>query len=98
MRQIKLEARQALEKQDQLEKNNLNQAYIREDTGNMGCYGVIKDYGTVGEDQKTCVYFKNLEKHLIDHIIDSEVVLGRVACLTYEQILKALAQKEEFPL
>jgi hypothetical protein len=79
--------------QEQIEKSTLNQAYVREDTGYMEFYGVLKDYSAVDDDQKTCVYFKNLEKHLIDHIIDSDVVLGCVAWLTHEQILKALAQK-----
>ena len=92
-KQAKLEAQQALKKQEWLEKSNLNYAYVREDTGDMDFYGVVKDYSTVGDDQKTCVYFKNLEKHLIDHIVESEVVLGCVAWLTNKQILKALAQK-----
>jgi hypothetical protein len=96
-RQRRLKAQQALKKQEQLEKSNLNQAYVRADTEYMEFYGpgigVVADYSTVGEDQKTCVYFKNIEKHLIDHIQDSEVVVGCVAWLTNEQILKALAQK-----
>lgn len=94
-RQIRLETQQALKKQEQLEKINLNQAFIRADTDYMEFFGVgaVKDYSTVGADQKTYVYFKNLEKHLIDHIKDSEVVLGCVAWLTNEQILKVLAQK-----
>ena|SRR5437764_14766891 len=92
-RQTRLREQQAVEIQEQLEKSNLNQAYIREDTGYIEFYGTVKDYSTVSDDQKTCVYFKNLEKHLIDHIIESDVVLGCVAWLTNEQILKALALK-----
>jgi hypothetical protein len=97
-KQRRLEVQQALKKQEQLERSNLNRAYIRADTDYMEHYGpgagVVEDYSTVGEDLKTCVYFKNLEKHLIDHIKDCEVVLGCVAWLTNEQILKALAQKK----
>ncbi len=97
-RQRRLETQQAL-KQEQLEKSNLNQAYVRGDIGYIEFCGpgpgagVVADYSTVGEDQTTCVYFKNLEKHVIAHIKGSEVVVGCVAWLTNEQILKALAQK-----
>jgi len=98
IRQIGLKAQWRLKQQSKLEKKNLNQAYIREDTGEMDLYGIVKDYSTTSDDQKICVYFKNLEKHLIDHITECEVVLGCVAWLTNEQILKALAQKRGISL
>ena len=96
-KQRRLEAQQASKRQEQFEKSNLNQAYVRADIDYTEFYGpgigVVADYSTLGEDQRTHVYFKNIEKHLIDHIKDSEVVIGCVAWLTNEQILKALAQK-----
>jgi len=40
------------------------------------------------------VYFKNLEGHLIEHIKKADVVLGCVAWLTSEPILRALKGKQ----
>lgn len=42
---------------------------------------------------QTRVYFKNLEDRLIDHISDAQIVMGCVAWLTSEPILRALAQR-----
>lgn len=53
----------------------------------------------------TNVYFDDLEQHLIDHILGSEICLGCVAWLTNENVLNALSaskkvsilvQKEDF--
>lgn len=82
------------DRQENLERGNLNQAYIREDMGGMYSYGVLKDYSTDSNESKSRVYFRNLGNRLIDHIKECDVVLGCVAWLTNERILKALAQKK----
>lgn len=40
------------------------------------------------------VYFRDLERHLIDHILAADAVLGCVAWLTNKDILSALAKKD----
>ena len=43
---------------------------------------------------RTKVYFKHLEAHLIEHIRESQVVMGCVAWLTSESIIEALSSKD----
>ena len=45
-------------------------------------------------DGSVIAYFDGLEDKLIEHIKDSDFVLGCVAWLTNERILKALATRE----
>jgi hypothetical protein len=84
--------RKLVEEQKKLERNNLNQAFIREDYGST--YFGIDDYGTAGVDKQTHVFFRNLEDHLINFIKQADVVMGCVAWLTSAPILKALALKK----
>jgi hypothetical protein len=51
-----------------------------------------KDYSIKTKDNIQ-VLFKNLEHHLIEHIEAADVVVGCVAWLTSEPILKALSEK-----
>jgi hypothetical protein len=65
----------------------------------------LEDFSCIGQDEQVAVYFRNLEKRLIEYIEGADVVLGCVAWLTSEPILTALAhckhvslivQKEDF--
>src|SRR5437879_3208005 len=51
-------------------------------------------FSQIGEDGKTTVFFKHIEKHLLDHIEQYKIIVGCVAWLTNDTILKALAKKE----
>lgn len=74
---------------------NLNDAVIRELQENEeGVVWKLHDYSTTGDDGKTLVFFKNLEDHLIDFIQEADVILGCIAWVTSEPILKALSQKK----
>ena len=69
-----------------------------------------KEYGEAMENNNTTVgniscYFRNLEDNLIKHISEAQVVVGSIAWLTNERILKAMksckhvsivVQKEDF--
>ena len=46
-----------------------------------------------GAPHQTTAYFKDLERYLIKHITESDVVAGAVAWLTSESIIATLAQK-----
>ena len=78
-------------KQDQKGSFNLNNAIIRDDQSSISWH--LEDYSTVGSDGKTLVFFKNLEESLIRLIRQADIVLGCVAWVTSELILKALAEK-----
>ena len=54
----------------------------------------IQDYSTVGSDGKTLVLFKRLEEHLIRFIQEADIILGCVAWVTSEPILKALSKRK----
>jgi len=65
----------------------------------------LSNYNAKSQDEKISVYFRDLESHLIEYIQEADIVLGCVAWLTSEPILKALAhlkgvsiivQKEDF--
>ncbi|EEM8339031.1 hypothetical protein DFQ66_14045 [Salmonella enterica subsp. enterica serovar Amager] len=43
----------------------------------------------------TSVYFRDLEKHLVEHIKSADIVLGAVAWLTSYTVLDALAQDDK---
>lgn len=45
-------------------------------------------------DQKTTVYFRDIQKRVIEHIQQADVVLGCVAWLTSFEVLKALQVKK----
>jgi hypothetical protein len=51
------------------------------------------DFSQIGEDGKTEVFFRQIEKHLVEHIERYDVIVGCVAWLTNETILKALAKR-----
>lgn len=73
--------------------NDLNQLKIQADTLNHSEVQ-LSDYQTASNDGKTDVYFRNIETHLLRHIAAADVVLGCVAWLTSEPLLKALAKKQ----
>ena len=79
-------------KQDQKGTFNLNNAIIRDDQSSVSWH--LEDYSTVGSDGKTLVFFKNLEDRLIRLVRQADIVLGCVAWVTSELILKALAEKK----
>ena len=54
----------------------------------------LNDNSTASTDGRTLVYFKNLEDHLVRFIQEADVVVGCVAWVTSEPILKALAKKK----
>jgi hypothetical protein len=58
------------------------------------CKEPQNDYSISAQDGKMCVYFKDLEKHLISHIEKAGIIIGCVAWLTNENIIMALAQKD----
>lgn len=81
--------------------NNLNKSEIPTDDKD---FYIFKDY-QVTTDTKVDVYFRDMEYHLIERIKKYKCVVGCVAWLTNEPILKALAnlkfvsivvQKEDF--
>jgi hypothetical protein len=51
----------------------------------------LKDHTLVSGSSGTCAYFRGLDKHLIKHIRAAPAVVGCVAWLAHEGILKALA-------
>jgi phosphatidylserine/phosphatidylglycerophosphate/cardiolipin synthase-like enzyme len=50
----------------------------------------LRDYSVKGQEIE--VFFRNLERHLIEYIAQADVVIGCVAWLTSIPILRALAQ------
>lgn len=54
----------------------------------------FEDNSVVDIERETQVYFRNIEKHLLRHIEEANVVLGCVAWLTSEPILEKLASKD----
>lgn len=52
------------------------------------------DFSQTGEDGKTQVFFRQLEKHLLELIEQYNIIVGCVAWLTNDTILNALAKKE----
>ena len=77
-------------------KVNLNHAWI-DDDGNFPIADFpiagSRDNSLAGPDRVTSVYFRDLDKHLIDHINQADAVLGCVAWLTNGSILDALSRK-----
>lgn len=71
--------------------DNLNQLII---TNADGADLALQDYRALSEDGKTLALFKNLEAELLARIDRADVVVGCVAWLTSEPILKALAKKK----
>lgn len=53
----------------------------------------LADFSTQSADGQTRVYFRDIEKHLLAHINEADIVVGSVAWLTHETILDALATK-----
>jgi hypothetical protein len=74
-----------------IEVSDLNSAFLPDEGDDIAW--LTHDYGTVGSDGKTLVFFKDLENHLIHFIQEADVVLGCVAWLTSEPILRAFAAK-----
>lgn len=70
---------------------NLNEVLVN-------CDGTVikqSDFSTSGCNNDIEVYFKNIEKVIIDKIKKYKYVVGCIAWLTNENILKELAKKEE---
>jgi hypothetical protein len=75
-----------------METPNMNTLWV-EDHGSVNSKScTLKDNSTISDDRSVRVYFRDLEKHLTRHIREAPMVLGCVAWLTSEHILKALAQ------
>jgi hypothetical protein len=68
-------------------QGDFNQEYIRAE---KGAGQPLKDYSVSSKDREIKVYFRNIEKHLIKHIMEADVVVGCVAWLTNQKILEAL--------
>jgi len=68
---------------------DLNNSYIEND-GNFNISGDFADYSTSGKDSNVMVYFRDLEKRLIQHIRSAQLIVGCVAWLTNERILEAI--------
>ncbi|MCA4823145.1 MAG: hypothetical protein KJJ56_07015 [Serratia rubidaea] len=47
------------------------------------------------QSDTTSVYFRDLERHLVNHIKSADIVLGAVAWLTSYSVLDALAQDDK---
>jgi len=71
--------------------DNLNQILINNADGPDRA---LQDYRAYSEDKKTLALFKNLEEELLERIDRADVVVGCVAWLTSEPILRALARKK----
>jgi hypothetical protein len=89
------------------ESMDLNQLAIRSDSPNSEQDIPFEDYRVMqASGDGICVYFRDLESQLIDRIRQAECIIGCVAWLTNERILRALAtvpygvalviQKEDF--
>lgn len=89
-----------------MEPHNLNQLWVEDHGSINGEQCKPRDNSTRSDDGSVTVYFRDLEKHLIRHIQEAPMVVGSVAWLTSESILKTLAgvregvaivvQKEDF--
>src|SRR5712692_3136819 len=87
------------QKQHQRRFFNFNDVTIREGDEGMSTSdptppSKLADHSTVSIDGKILVFFKNLEDHLIRFVQEADVVVGCVAWVTSEPILKALAKKK----
>lgn len=85
-------------------RENLNNTIIPDDHYNYESPVVLKDFG-VTDSAKVEVCFRDIEARLVNKINQYKCVVGCVAWLTNERILKALAklnqvsiivQKEDF--
>jgi hypothetical protein len=52
----------------------------------------VRDNSSASADGAVKVYFRNLEAHLIQHIRDADMIVGCVAWLSNEHILRALSE------
>lgn len=69
---------------------NLNEFFPADEDG----YGIEKKFDQSITSENISVYFRNLEKHLIKHIKESDAIFGAVAWLTNFNILEALRGKQ----
>jgi hypothetical protein len=67
---------------------NFNEQYIRDKNG---IPQPLVDHSTSSGDGLISVYFRNIEKNLINHIMSADVVVGAVAWLTSRKVLEALS-------
>lgn len=70
---------------------NLNDKLTNDNDGD----GKQKDYSTIGNKKEIEVYFKNIEKTIIEKIKKYKNVIGCIAWLTNENILRELSKKEK---
>jgi hypothetical protein len=78
-----------------MKTENLNEFWI-EDHGSVNSERCkLQDNSTRSDDESVAVYFRDLEKHLIRHIQEAPMIVGCVAWLTSESILKALGQVDK---
>jgi hypothetical protein len=71
--------------------DDLNQLYIANADGDDIA---LKDNRAISADGKTLALFKNLETELLTRVDRADVIVGCVAWLTSEPILKALSKKK----
>ena len=74
---------------------DLNTLVIPDD-GPPGGGERLVDCSAVSADGQTEVFFRNIREHLVEKIAEADVVVGCVAWLTCEHILRALAKKKVF--
>lgn len=84
---------------------DLNKLTIPDD-GNQDHWQSISDNSTASSDGSVTVHFRDIEKHLLNHIHKANMVVGCVAWMTSASILRALShvpngvsivvQKEDF--
>lgn len=75
---------------EQPKVTNLNQSYIEVENGQPA--RLLNDYSTMSENGEVSVYFRELEEQLIRHIREAQMVVGCVAWLTSEPVLRALSE------
>ncbi len=58
----------------------------------------LEDHGTVRDNARTEVVFRNIEERLIKFIGDADIIVGCVAWLTSRRVLEALRKKHAVSL
>jgi hypothetical protein len=73
---------------------NLNDLTIP-DEGQRAHWQKFSDNGTTSSGGSVTVHFRNIEQHLLDHILKAKMVVGCIAWMTSESMLQALSQVPE---
>jgi hypothetical protein len=70
---------------------NLNDLTIPDD-GYRAHWRKLLDNATTSSDGSVTVHFRDLEQHFLAHIQNAKMVVGCIAWMTSESILRALSQ------